>query len=196
MDELNRDLFLMINATPQSGDEWIALAHFFAEWLIFIVPIVTVGLWLWQSSQRKFLLDVTITVVIAVSVTALIRENMYHARPFVEGLGHQLLAHRPTSSFPSNHGTLIFTFAFAFLCGRRVLYGTGLLMVAFLIAWSRIYLGVHWPLDMAGAILVAVLACVITQLISPRWRNVFLQKIEQAYRLLFSVFIRKGWVSP
>lgn len=195
IEELNRYFFLAINATPQSSRELIELANFFAEQLILVVPIFMVGLWLWQSHQRKILINVAIALIIAVSITALIRENIYHARPFADSVGYQFLAHRASSSFPSNHGTLIFTFALAFLWWGRVLYGMGLLAIALLIAWSRVYLGVHWPLDMVGAIIVAVVACVITQLINQNWREVFLKKVEFVYRFLFSIFIRKGWVN-
>jgi len=195
VEEFNRYLFLAINATPQSSHELIQLAQFFAKQLILVVPILMIVLWLWQSCQRKMLVDVMITLIIVVSMTTLIRENFIHARPFVEGIGYQFLDHQPTSSFPSNHGTVIFTFAFAFLWWGRAMYGAGLLIAALLIAWSRIYLGVHWPLDMVGAMIVGVIACAITQKISQNWRKLFLMKAEQAYRFLFSIFIRKGWIN-
>lgn len=40
-----------------------------------------------------------------------------HDRPFVENIGYNFLHHAADDSFPSDHGTVIFTFALAFYAG-------------------------------------------------------------------------------
>jgi undecaprenyl-diphosphatase len=193
VETFNHTLFLAINATPSSPDWLLTLAQFFAQDLIVLVPATLVILWFW-SSRRKLVVNTATALVIAVAITSTIRAIYPHTRPFVDGVGYQFMAHSASASFPSNHGTLIFTFAFAFLFwqGRKsaaVLFSTGLL-----IAWSRIYLGVHWPIDMVGAALVGLIACAIAQIILPHVGQPVLQLAEQGYRLLFSPFIRKGWI--
>ena len=63
----------------------------------------------------------------------------YVPRPFVTGLGHTLIEHRPSSSFPSDHATVFFAYAAVLaLFGRR---GLALSVACgLLVAWSRIFL--------------------------------------------------------
>lgn len=193
MESLNYELFLKINATPASPEWLLSLARFFAQDLIVIVPALIVMMWFW-SDKRKLVINTVSTLVIAVALTATIRELYPHARPFVEGVGYQFLSHSATASFPSNHGTTIFAFAFSFLFWDRFESAAALFVIALLIAFSRVYLGVHWPMDMAGAAIVAVLSCAVTQLL---WRysgQQVLYLTESGYRLIFSHFIRRGWI--
>jgi membrane-associated phospholipid phosphatase len=75
------------------------------------------------------------------------------ARPHV----HALVARPHSHSFPSGHATTSFACAtvLAFAVPRRRL---PLLLLAAAIAWSRVYVGVHYPLDvLAGALLGAAI---------------------------------------
>lgn len=69
-----------------------------------------------------------------------------------------------------------------------------LFIPAFTIAWARIFLGVHWPLDMVGAFLVAIMACGISQTIWELGGHKLLPYIIKAYQILFAPLIKKGWI--
>ncbi|NCH34569.1 undecaprenyl-diphosphate phosphatase [Cronobacter sakazakii] len=194
MEALNQFLFLQINATPASPGWLIALATFIARDLISIVPLLPVVLWLWRPTERRLVVKFVLALLISLAVSWLAGHLFPHPRPFVVGLGHQFLPHAPDDSYPSDHGTVIFTFALAFLFWHRVWSGALLMAVACAIAWSRVYLGVHWPLDMAGGLLVAMLACLSAQILWAPLGEPLYRTLRQLYRLCFALPIRKGWV--
>lgn len=199
MEQLNHLIFLWINATPDSPKALIQLATFLANDLIMIVPLLIIGLWLWGhqeriDKQREMISKTAIALLFAMTTAKTFSMLFPHARPFVEGFGYNFLHHSPDDSFPSDHGTVSFTFALAFLFWHRIWSGALLMVTALSIAWSRIYLGVHWPLDMLGGFLVGMLGCLFAQLV---W-NLFGEPISalmcKVYRFSFAFPIKKGWV--
>ncbi|WP_025119324.1 MULTISPECIES: undecaprenyl-diphosphate phosphatase [unclassified Serratia (in: enterobacteria)] len=199
MEQLNYLLFAWINATPASPEWLIDLATFIARDLIAIIPLLIVGLWLWGAhsqltAQREVVAKTTIALLFAMSAAAAIGALLPHERPFVAGIGYTFLAHAPDSSFPSDHGTAIFTFALAFLCWHRAWSGVLLMAVAVAIAWSRVFLGVHWPLDMVGGFLLGCVGCLFAQLVWNLFGDAIAQRLTRLYHFLFAFPIRKGWV--
>jgi undecaprenyl-diphosphatase len=71
---------------------------------------------------------------------------------------NQLLAHEPGQSFPSDHSLAAFACGFAVLAFLSRRWGALLLVAATLIGFSRVYGGVHYPLDILGAALIGGLA--------------------------------------
>lgn len=199
MEDLNHQLFLAINATSASPAWLLALATFIARELIYGVPLLSAALWLWGpgqklSAQRQLVVKIALALAISVFLSWLMGHLFPHPRPFAEGVGHQFLHHSADDSYPSNHGTVSFTFALAFLCWHRVWSGLVLLAVACAIAWSRIYLGVHWPLDMVGGLLLGMLACLAAQMVWNGCGETLYRLLRQLYRRCFALPIRKGWV--
>ncbi len=198
MDALNRSLFMLINATPTSPAWLLQLATFIAKDVIGIVPLLIVALWLWGpreqvESQRVLVLKTGMALLYALAISWCVGQLLPHPRPFAIGLGHQFLPHAPDDSYPSDHGTTIFTFALAFIFWHRVWSGIILMVVGGAIAWSRIYLGVHWPMDMLGGLLVGMLGCLASHLAWQIYGHRLLDKLNPLYRALFAVPIRKGW---
>ena len=85
----------------------------------------------------------------------------FRPRPF-ETLDVTLLFYRPTdSSFPSNAAAAVFGIA-AVVWGVNRRLGTVLLIAAGLYAFARVYVGVHYPLDVvAGALIGIVMAYLV-----------------------------------
>ncbi|AMH11493.1 TPA: undecaprenyl-diphosphate phosphatase [Klebsiella aerogenes] len=194
LENINYALFALINATPASSWWAIEVATFIAKDLIIIVPLLVVALWLWGPNQRQLVFKVMLALALSLSISWVIGHLFPHDRPFVDGVGYNFLHHAADDSFPSDHGTVIFTFALAFLFWHRVWSGALLLVIASAIAWSRVYLGVHWPLDMLGGLLAGMCGCLGSQLLWQSGGHGLYQRLQRLYRLCFSLPIRKGWV--
>lgn len=194
LENINYALFALINATPASSWWAIEVATFIAKDLIIIVPLLVVALWLWGPNQRQLVFKVMLALALSLSISWVIGHLFPHDRPFVDGVGYNFLHHAADDSFPSDHGTVIFTFALAFLFWHRVWSGALLLVIASAIAWSRVYLGVHWPLDMLGGLLAGMCGCLGAQLLWQSGGHGLYQWLQRLYRLCFSLPIRKGWV--
>lgn len=194
LENINYALFSLINATPSSSWWAIEVATFIAKDLIIIVPLLVVALWLWGPNQRQLVFKVMLALALSLSISWVIGHLFPHDRPFVDGVGYNFLHHAADDSFPSDHGTVIFTFALAFLFWHRVWSGALLLVIASAIAWSRVYLGVHWPLDMLGGLLAGMCGCLGAQLLWQSGGHGLYQRLQRLYRLCFSLPIRKGWV--
>ena len=175
------------------------VAIFLAKYAIAVVPVLIVTLWLWSplsasATQRYAVLKTFTALLYAVMLAWIIGFIFPHPRPFAIGLGYQWLSHAQDSSYPSDHGTIIFTFALGFLCWHRFWSGLMLFFVGIGIAWSRIYLGVHWPIDMLGSLLVSISACLIAQIGWQHYGPALLNIMHTIYRCSLAVPIKKGWI--
>lgn len=64
-----------------------------------------------------------------------------------------LLVDAPENSFPSQHTTVVFAFAWPlFYLQDRWQAGLVALALASLVGISRVYVGVHFPIDIVGAV--------------------------------------------
>ncbi len=79
-------------------------------------------------------------------------------RPYVLVNIVPIIGEQSDFSFPSGHTSASFAAAFALFMYNKRWYGISALVFATLIAFSRLYLYVHFPTDILGGIAVGVLA--------------------------------------
>lgn len=93
----------------------------------------------------------------------------------------RLLVGKTTSrSFPSNHAATTAAFASmtAFLCGFWP--ALPLIMISFVIGYSRVYCGVHFPFDvLAGWIIGICISWLIVRILRKKWPDKLVQECEQ-----------------
>lgn len=160
MPAWNRALFLLINAPAHPPHVVVEVAKLFASSPIVVVPLLLVALWVWgRRSARGGLLAAAIATVIALGINVILGMIYVEPRPFVIGLGHTLIHHAADNAFPSDHATLVWALALGLVAtGAAPRWGWALAVYGLGVAWGRIFLGVHYPLDMLGSACVAVVA--------------------------------------
>ncbi|HHS94293.1 MAG TPA: undecaprenyl-diphosphatase [Rhodobacterales bacterium] len=167
MDQLNQALFPLINGPADPAPAILLLAKFMADWMLYLAAAGLVIGWLRAGAgMRRALVQVAMATLLALAVNFTIAALWYHPRPFELGIGNQLIAHAPETSFPSDHATILFAVAFSlFAFGAARLWTWLALVAAVAVSWARVWLGIHWPLDMLGSIVVALGAVLIVALV-------------------------------
>lgn len=196
MENVNLHWFALLNAGPSLSGWPLYLATAAAEYLIYVVPVGLVGIWLWGFSRsRSSMLTAILAGLLALGINQLIIFVWFHPRPFMMHVGNDYLIHAPDSSFPSDHVTLLWAVGLVLLTRSGTRFaGAAVLVFAVLAAWARVFLGVHFPLDMAGAVLVGTVSALACKPLQWLLDQYVLPHLEYLYRLVFAPAIRRGWV--
>lgn len=185
-------LFSWINAPANPSQSMLDLGNFFATWAIFLFPLLVIAHWFFGSARgKRMALDASVSVGIALLINMLIGLLWQHPRPFMVPVGHTFLAHGADSSFPSDHLSVAFAVSFSFIAASRAVQGILLCGVSLAIAWARIYLGVHFPIDIVGSAVVALTGVYLCQRNNQKVNKVYVL-FERIYIALFSPAIKKG----
>jgi len=201
LEHLNLLWFSLLNADAGLHGWRLDLGVFAAKYLILVVPFGLAGLWMGgQAPQREAAVRALAATVCALALNVLIGLLWYHARPFADGIGHNFLPHAPNNSFPSDHGTIMFTVALLLATARAPAarrFGLVMLPLAAAVAWARVFLGVHWPLDMLGGLAMA-LAMTLLFHTAPLTSACAALAASMAglYRRLLARPIARGWLRP
>lgn len=133
-----------ITSLGNSGWFWLALS------LLLVIPRRT----------RK----IGITAIVAIAIGALItnvalKNLVARTRPYevVEGL-RLLIERQHDYSFPSGHTCASFAAAMVYYRMGPKKWGIPAIVLASLIAFSRLYVGVHYPSDVLGGLLIGIFA--------------------------------------
>ncbi|KPU83156.1 hypothetical protein JI57_02270 [Psychromonas sp. PRT-SC03] len=182
MDNFNVATFLFINQYAGQSSLLDTLGIVATEAMPYIFMLIIMYLWFKGSIERKkSALNSGLSVLLGMLTSHIISLFYYHSRPFIYHLGIQLVKHAPDSSFPSDHTTFIFSISVMLLFNKSTrAIGSILCLLSFISGFSRVFVGVHFPFDILGAILVAIFSSVV----------VF--KLQYKTCLLFYFLVRKN----
>lgn len=187
---VNLLLFERLNATPATPHWQIAAASVIAQWLILGIPVMLALGWLRGNDQeRRELLEMLVATLLALGVGQFITHVWPQPRPFMIHVGSQFLPHDPDPGLPSDHVTVFWSLACAALLSARFArWSVPLFALGLLVGWSRIFLGVHFPYDVAAALPVAAMGAALARSVrSP---------MERAYTgvlRLWGYIAQKAW---
>lgn len=160
--DLNGSLFDAINGLAgrsSIADDAMKLA---ANYAIYVVAAIIVASWFIRTvndrERRIGAYTALSAAALALAVALAIQQFYVHQRPFVvRGDVNLLIRHSADASFPSEHTTASFGMAGGLWPYRRRL---ALLAGSFaaLTGFARVYVGIHWPADVAGGAAIGLLA--------------------------------------
>ena len=113
------------------------------------------------------------TVLFSIVANGFLKNIIKAPRPFESQVVVPIRAHTATGySFPSGHtqGATTFWLALMIHVKKKWLYYLGTIMIT-LVALSRLYLGVHWPVDVLAAIFLGIALTIIGQYIFEKIRT-------------------------
>jgi len=152
------------------------------------IPLILMGVLLVIFGKRRGRITVSLLVIgIALSdqmCNTVFKPLVGRIRPCnVLDNVHLLVNCTNSFSFPSSHATNIFTGIILLSFFYRKIR-IPLLIIAALVAYSRVYVGVHYPLDVLGGtalgILCALLVIVLYKLLSKRFQGMgYAERIRQ-----------------
>ncbi len=142
-----------------SSTEFMYIITSFFDITTFVMIGVCFALLVYLVRGARYAIFFSTTIVVAGGMIALLKSLFNTARP-LDGVIHVL-----SPSFPSGHATIATVFfvtlmyIFDTYLGRfgRIMFNALCVASIFLIALSRVYLGVHWVSDVVAGIVLGAL---------------------------------------
>ncbi|MFP7486440.1 undecaprenyl-diphosphatase [Priestia filamentosa] len=139
---------------------------------LILYALFLIMIWIFGGENHKHTVFwAGVTGVLALVVNATIAHFYFEPRPFVSHAVNVLTPHDADASFPSDHTTGAFALSFAILLSHKRI-GSALVAFALLTGFSRIYVGHHYPFDVLGSIIVAIVISLIVYAVRPKLEGI------------------------
>ncbi len=179
----NTALFLSLNAASRPGPVLQGLVVAVAGIPVLLAPVLLACLWVWgPSARRAALIAAGAGVFAGQGINLLLGLMWFEPRPFMAGIGHTWLDHVADNGFPSDHATLAWSLGLGLaLTGASRRWGAATCLAGLAAGWARVYLGVHFPVDVLASIPAGLLAAGFAATVLSPIRRWVAPPIERAY---------------
>lgn len=130
---------------------------FLGVYLIYALPIIMLTLWFVYPKKRVPLTLAFFACLVSwLLITKFVVPNYiwFRPRPDLGLIGlKEVIFHRPSYSFPSDHATALFAITFGLCAFGWKKAGSWFLLYTLLILIPRVVIGIHFPLDIIGGVL-------------------------------------------
>jgi undecaprenyl-diphosphatase len=177
IQELDTQLFLWLNAFHAPwADTLMAWVTSRDAWIPFYVLLLGWLVWQYKRQSISMILAMIITILIADQFTSsFLKPFVQRLRPcyvaYLEGKVHTVVGCGGTYGFASSHAANSFGLAMILcLLLPNFKYKNVFFVWAALVSYSRIYVGVHYPLDIVCGALIGIGAAFISlKLVQHKW---------------------------
>ena len=132
--------------------------------------ILSVGLLIPKKTRRVGVLTLVSLLFSALIDNVILKNVVARTRPYdlIEGLT-SLVGAQKDYSFPSGHTGSAFAAAVVMFLGLPKKFGIPILVFACLMGLSRLYVGVHYPSDVLGGVLIGTGIALLTYWSGTAW---------------------------
>ncbi|MCY7754599.1 bacitracin resistance undecaprenyl-diphosphatase BcrC [Bacillus haynesii] len=167
--ELNIDAFRFINDLGKEYSMLNPVVYFMAEYMMYFLALGLVVYWLTRTTKNRLMVIYAVIAFVVAEILGKIMGSLHsNYQPFATLPNvNKLIEHEIDNSFPSDHTILFFSIGFLiFLFHKKT--GWLWLVLAFAVGISRIWSGVHYPLDVAAGALLGVLSALFVFWTAPK----------------------------
>lgn len=168
---MNPDLFLfrLINGVAGTIPLLDGLMRFLVNDYVIPTALAATLVFLWFSRQDRLqeaVIRAGLALLLANGLVKFINLIWYRPRPFTHNDVNLLFYFPSDSSFPANSVAATFAFAWTIWLVNRAA-GAWMLLAAAGMAVARVYVGVHYPLDILGGAAIGIASAVLLQRLAP-----------------------------
>ncbi|MFJ8529576.1 undecaprenyl-diphosphatase [Bacillus sp. NPDC094106] len=177
--QLNIDAFRVINDLGKQYSFLNSTMIFLAEYMVYFLGLIIIVYWFTGSRKNRMMVIQAMVAFVTAEIIGKIAGKFHsNYQPFaVLPDVNKLVNHAVDNSFPSDHTILFFSICFSFWLVRKKI-GWLWFVLAFCVAISRIWVGVHYPFDVAIGALIGSISALLSY-----WLTTKFSFIKQLFTL-------------